>query len=111
MRVVSPNFITEIIDRDLEEGLHDRIVTRFPPEPNGYLHIGHAKAIHVDFGVALDYGGTTFLRMDDTNPTTEDEEYVRAILEDVRWLGFEPEDLTYASDQFEEMYRWAEHLI
>jgi len=111
MRVVSPNFITEIIDRDLETGRHDRVVTRFPPEPNGYLHIGHAKAIHVDFGVAIDYGGITFLRMDDTNPTTEDEEYVRAILEDVRWLGFEPEKLTYASDCFEEMYRWAEHLI
>lgn len=111
MRVVSPNFITEIIDRDLEEGRHDTVVTRFPPEPNGYLHIGHAKAIHVDFGVALDYGGITYLRMDDTNPTTEDEEYVRAILEDVRWLGFEPEKLTYASDCFGEMYRWAIHLI
>src|SRR5690625_249716 len=111
MRLVNPNFITEVIDRDLASGKHDEVVTRFPPEPNGYLHIGHAKAIIADFGIAQDYGGRTYLRMDDTNPTTEDMEYVRAIHEDVRWLGFEPDALTYASDQFEEMYRWAIHLI
>lgn len=111
MRLVSPNFITEVIDRDLKSGRHSEVVTRFPPEPNGYLHIGHAKAIFADFGIAQDYGGKTYLRMDDTNPTTEDMEYVKAILEDVRWLGFEPEELTFASDQFEEMYRWAIHLI
>ena len=111
MRLVNPNFITEVIDRDLASGKHDEVVTRFPPEPNGYLHIGHAKAIIADFGIAQDYGGRTYLRMDDTNPTTEDMEYVRAIHEDVRWLGFELDALTYASDQFEEMYRWAIHLI
>ncbi len=110
-RIVSPNFITEVIDRDLANGRHDEVITRFPPEPNGYLHIGHAKAIMVDFGIADDYGGRAFLRMDDTNPTTEDMEYVRAIEEDVRWLGFEPDELTYASDQFEAMYAWAIHLI
>lgn len=111
MRLVSPNFITEVIDRDLKTGRHTEVITRFPPEPNGYLHIGHAKAILVDFGIASDYGGRTFLRMDDTNPTTEDPEYVRAIVDDVRWLGFEPDELTYASDQFEQFYRWAIHLI
>ncbi len=107
MRLVSPNFITEVVDRDLASGRHNHVVTRFPPEPNGYLHIGHAKAIHLDFGIAQDYGGRTYLRMDDTNPTTEDMEFVQAILEDVRWLGFDPDKLTFASDRFEEFYRFA----
>lgn len=110
-RIVPPNFVTEIIDRDLRTGRHDHVLTRFPPEPNGYLHIGHAKAIILDFGVALDYGGTTNLRMDDTNPTTEDIEYVEAIARDIEWLGFKPDQLTYASDCFEEFYRHALNLI
>lgn len=110
-RYVSPNFITEIIDTDLETGAHTDIVTRFPPEPNGYLHIGHAKAICLDFGVALDYGGTTYLRYDDTNPTTEDPEYVKAIQDDVAWLGFEWREVRHASDYFEQLYQLAIRLI
>jgi glutaminyl-tRNA synthetase len=111
MRIVPPNFITEIIDRDLESGRHKEILTRFPPEPNGYLHIGHAKAIILDFGVAADYGGETNLRMDDTNPTTEDIEFVRAMQRDIEWLGFTPDRLTFASDCFEEFYQHALDLI
>ena len=82
-----------------------RVATRFPPEPNGYLHIGHAKAICVDFGLAQEFGGTCNLRFDDTNPTTEDVEYVEAIQEDIRWLGFEWSKLFYASDYFEKLYQ------
>src|SRR5690606_34762885 len=85
--------------------------TRFPPEPNGYLHIGHAKSICLNFGIALDYQGTCNLRFDDTNPEKESEEYVRAIKEDVQWLGFEWDELRYASDYFEQLYHYAEDLI
>ncbi|MBW6455902.1 MAG: glutamine--tRNA ligase/YqeY domain fusion protein, partial [Trueperaceae bacterium] len=110
-RGVTPNFVTEVVDRDLRDGRVDAVVTRFPPEPNGYLHVGHAKAICLDFGIARDYGGRVHLRMDDTNPTTEDPAYVAAIERDVRWLGFDWDELRYASDYFEELYALAERLI
>jgi glutaminyl-tRNA synthetase len=110
-RSVTPNFVTEVVDRDLLGGRVRTVVTRFPPEPNGYLHIGHAKAICLDFGIARDYGGRVNLRMDDTNPTTEDPAYVAAIERDVRWLGFRWNELRYASDYFEELYGLAERLI
>ncbi|MEL6717780.1 MAG: glutamine--tRNA ligase/YqeY domain fusion protein [Bacteroidota bacterium] len=109
----SLNFIEEIVEKGLEEGLHDgRILTRFPPEPNGYLHIGHAKSICLNFGLAQKYGGKTNLRFDDTNPTKEKVEYVDSIKKDVRWLGFdwEGEEL-YASDYFDELYEMAVQLI
>ncbi|HEU4617020.1 MAG TPA: glutamate--tRNA ligase family protein, partial [Gammaproteobacteria bacterium] len=106
------DFIRQIIASDRASGKHGgRVQTRFPPEPNGYLHIGHAKAICVDFGLAKEFGGTTNLRFDDTNPTTEDVEYVESIQEDVRWLGFAWTNLYFASDYFEELYRIAEKLI
>ncbi|MBE7453681.1 MAG: glutamine--tRNA ligase/YqeY domain fusion protein [Kofleriaceae bacterium] len=105
------DFLRTIVDEDLAAGRHQHVATRFPPEPNGYLHIGHAKAICVDFGIAADYGGTCNLRYDDTNPTKEDVEYVEAIERDVRWLGFAPSRVLYASDYFEEMYRLACRLI
>jgi glutaminyl-tRNA synthetase len=111
MGLVPPNFITEIVEKDLREGKDERIKTRFPPEPNGYLHIGHARSIVLNFGLARDYGGECYLRMDDTNPETEKEEYARAILEDVRWLGFEPDGIFYASDYFERMHECAFLLI
>jgi glutaminyl-tRNA synthetase len=108
----SLNFIEEIIENDLESGKHKTVVTRFPPEPNGYLHIGHAKSICLNFGVALEYGGHCNLRFDDTNPTKEDIEYADAIKEDVRWLGFDwGENLFHAADYFDQLYEWAEHLI
>lgn len=110
-RLVRPNFITEIIDTDLKSGMHSEVITRFPPEPNGYLHIGHAKAIYLDFGVALDYDGETFLRFDDTNPTTEDPEYVKAIQDDIEWLGFTWREVRHASDYFEQLYQLAQDLI
>ena len=106
------DFIREIVTEDLKNNKNDgKIVTRFPPEPNGYLHIGHAKAICLDFGVASEYGGICNLRMDDTNPTKEDTEYVDSIVNDVRWLGFEPAALYYASDYFDKMYDCAVELI
>lgn len=106
------NFICDIIDRDNRSGKFDRRVhTRFPPEPNGYLHIGHAKSICLNFGLALKYGGKCNLRFDDTNPTKEDVEYVDSIQEDVRWLGFQWDNLFYASDYFETIYQYAEKLI
>ena len=106
------NFIREIVEHDLATGKHAGIVTRFPPEPNGYLHIGHAKAICVDFGTAVDYGGRCHLRFDDTNPTAEDVEYVDSIMEDIKWLGFDwGEHLYYASDYFEKMAQCAVELI
>jgi glutaminyl-tRNA synthetase len=106
------NFIREIIDADLASGRKRRVVTRFPPEPNGYLHIGHAKSICLNFGLARDYGGVCHLRMDDTNPETEDMEYVEAIQRDVRWLGFDWADKKfYASDYYEKLYAYAEQLI
>ncbi len=107
------NFIHDIIDNDLRTGKNgNRVHTRFPPEPNGYLHIGHAKAICIDFGTAIKYNGLCNLRFDDTNPVKEDTEYVDSIMEDIRWLGFDWEDrLYYASDYFEELYGYAEELI
>ena len=107
------DFIRQIVADELESGKWGRRVhTRFPPEPNAYLHIGHAKAIWIDYGVALDFGGKFNLRFDDTNPAKEEQEYVDAIIEDVRWLGADWEDrLFYASDYFESMYQWAEELI
>ncbi len=106
------NFIRDLIASDQAEGrFGGRVATRFPPEPNGYLHIGHAKAICIDFGLAREFGGTCNLRFDDTNPTTEDVEYVEAIQEDIRWLGFEWSNLHYASDYFEKLYELAVKLI
>jgi glutaminyl-tRNA synthetase len=106
------NFITAIIDEHLESGRFDTVHTRFPPEPNGYLHIGHAKSICLNFGVAQDYGGLTNLRFDDTNPTKEEVEYVESIEEDVRWLGFSWDDrLFFASDYFQPLYEYAVQLI
>ena len=105
------NFIEEIIEDDLASGKHDSIITRFPPEPNGYLHIGHAKSICLNFGLALKYGGYTNLRFDDTNPVKEDVEYVDSIKEDIKWLGFEWVNELYASDYFEQLYQWAIFLI
>src|SRR2546428_6782142 len=107
------NFIREIVEEHLRTGrFGGKVVTRFPPEPNGYLHIGHAKAICIDFGLARDYGGRCHLRFDDTNPTKEDQEYVDAIMNDVRWLGFDlGEPLPPASDYFERSNSWAVQLI
>ncbi|MFD2873372.1 glutamine--tRNA ligase/YqeY domain fusion protein [Mucilaginibacter ximonensis] len=106
------NFIEEIIEEDLAKGLNDgRVLTRFPPEPNGYLHIGHAKSICLNFGLAKKYNGKTNLRFDDTNPTKEETEYVDSIKEDVKWLGFEWEKELYASDYFEQLYNFAVKLI
>lgn len=106
------NFIRNIIDEDLASGKHKAIVTRFPPEPNGYLHIGHAKSICLNFGIARDYGGTCHLRFDDTNPEKEEIEYIESIQEDVRWLGFDwGEHLYFASDYFEQLYNLAVELI
>ena len=108
----SLNFIEQIVESDLSEGKNDgRIQTRFPPEPNGYLHIGHAKAICIDFGIAQRYGGVCYLRFDDTNPVKEDVEYVDAIREDIEWLGFHWGNIYYASDYFQELYDFAERLI
>src|SRR5579871_5411241 len=108
----APNFLRDIIREDLKTNKHKgRVQTRFPPEPNGYLHIGHAKAICLDFGLADEFGGHTNLRFDDTNPEKEETEYVESIQEDVRWLGFEWENLYYASDYFDQLYEWALQLI
>ncbi len=106
------DFIRDIIQADLDAGRHRTVVTRFPPEPNGYLHIGHAKSIGLNFGVAQEFGGRCHLRFDDTNPVKEEQEYIDAIERDVRWLGFDwGEHLHHASDYFEQLYEWAEHLI
>ncbi len=107
----SLNFLEEIIEDDLRSGKCSSIVTRFPPEPNGYLHIGHAKSICLNFGLAMKYGGKTNLRFDDTNPAKEETEYVDSIMEDIKWLGFNPDKVLYASDYFEELYRFAIQLI
>lgn len=107
----SLNFIEEIIDADLKSGKYESIVTRFPPEPNGYLHIGHAKSICLNFGLALKFGGKTNLRFDDTNPVTEETEYVESIKDDVRWLGFQWAEELYASNYFEQLYGFAVKLI
>jgi glutaminyl-tRNA synthetase len=106
------NFVRDIILEDLKTNKYEgRVQTRFPPEPNGYLHIGHAKAIYLDFGLADEFGGHTNLRFDDTNPSKEETEYVESILEDVRWLGFHWDSLHYASDYFDQLYAWAVQLI
>ncbi|MEW8210482.1 MAG: glutamate--tRNA ligase family protein, partial [Candidatus Thiodiazotropha taylori] len=107
------NFIRQIIDKDLEQGKHDgRVHTRFPPEPNGYLHIGHAKSIVLNFGIARDYQGLCNLRFDDTNPHKENMEFVESIQQDVRWLGYDWQDrLFYASDYFQQLYDFAVELI
>lgn len=108
----SLDFIREIVAEDLRAGRHGgRVTTRFPPEPNGYLHIGHAKSICLNFGVAAEAGGRCNLRFDDTNPTKEEVEYVESIEEDVRWLGFEWAAILFASDYFERLYELAEQLI
>ena len=106
------DFIRDIVRRDNEQGTFGgRVQTRFPPEPNGYLHIGHAKAIVVDFGIAEDFGGVCNLRLDDTNPDTEEIEYVDSIVADIEWLGYTPTSVLHASDYFEQLYAWAEHLV
>ena len=105
------NFLEEIIEEDLKSGKFEAPLTRFPPEPNGYLHLGHAKSLCINFGLAQKYGGKTNLRYDDTNPTKEDTEYVDAIKEDIKWLGFQWEKECYASDYFDQLYEWAEELI
>ena len=110
--VEQTNFVRNIIKADLGSGKHSSIVTRFPPEPNGYLHIGHAKSICVNFGLGEEFGGRTYMRIDDTNPEKEEREYVDAILADVRWLGFDWADrLTHASDYFEQFHAYAEQLV
>ena len=108
---IQSNFIWDFIDKDLEDGVYKEIQTRFPPEPNGYLHIGHAKAICIDFGTAEKYGGKCNLRLDDTNPTKEDVEYVEAIKEDIKWLGFNWDNVYFASDYFDFIYECALKLI
>ena len=107
----SRNFIEEAIEKDLDSGVYDHVQTRFPPEPNGYLHVGHAKAICIDFGMAEKYGGVCNLRLDDTNPTKEDTEYVDAIMRDIEWLGFKWGKILYASDYFDDIYAAAVKLI
>ena len=112
MEEIKPtNFIRQIIDADLASGKHTQIATRFPPEPNGYLHIGHAKSIVLNFSIAEDYNGTCNLRFDDTNPSKEEEEFVEAIKQDVEWLGYHWDALYFASDYFEQLYRFALELI
>src|SRR4051812_19505255 len=106
------NFIRDVMIEDLNSNRYGgRVQTRFPPEPNGYLHIGHAKAICLDFGLAAEFGGKCNLRLDDTNPSKEETEYVESIMEDVRWLGFEWDGLYYASDYFDQLFQWATQLI
>src|SRR4051794_11596138 len=106
------DFIRDIVAEDLAAGRHKEVVTRFPPEPNGYLHIGHAKSICLNFGIAQEFGGHCNLRFDDTNPTREEQEYIDAIEADVRWLGFDwGAHLHHASDYFEQLYEWAEDLV
>ena len=109
---VSKNFIEQEIDKDLAEGVYDHVQTRFPPEPNGYLHIGHAKSILLNYGLAQKYNGKFNLRFDDTNPTKEKSEFVESIMADVKWLGADFEDrLFFASNYFEKMYECAVFLI
>ena len=106
------DFIRDQIRSDLDDGRGEKVVTRFPPEPNGYLHIGHAKSICLNFGIASEFAGRCNLRFDDTNPAKEDQEFIDAIRKDVSWLGFDWDgDVKYASDNFEQLYAWAEYLI
>lgn len=107
----SLNFIEQIIEADLASGKHKEIYTRFPPEPNGYLHIGHAKAICLNFGLGEQYNGKVNLRFDDTNPTAEKQEYVDAIKENIQWLGFKWEKELHTSDHFQQLYEYAIQLI
>ena len=107
----SSNFIRNIIEEDLKSGKYKEVITRFPPEPNGYLHIGHAKSIVLNFGLADEFNGRTNLRFDDTNPSKEDTEYVKSIKEDVKWLGYNWEELHFASSYFDQMYEYAIFLI
>ena len=108
----SKNFIENIIDQDLQEGFpSSNLRLRFPPEPNGYLHIGHAKAIAINFGLGEKYNAPVNLRFDDTNPSKEETEYVDAIINDIRWLKYNWEEITYSSDHFDTLYNWAETLI
>jgi glutaminyl-tRNA synthetase len=110
--VPASNFIRQIVEEDLRSGRHQQVVTRFPPEPNGFLHIGHAKAICLNFGLPREFGGRCHLRMDDTNPLKEKEEYVQAMIRDIRWLGFDwGEHFYYASDYFDQLYQWAKLLV
>src|ERR1700726_4784662 len=109
---VGRDFIRDIVQADLDAHKYREVVTRFPPEPNGYLHIGHAKSIALNFGIAQEFGGRCHLRFDDTNPTKEEQEYIDSIQRDVRWLGYDwGKHLYHASDYFEQLYEWAEHLI
>src|SRR3981189_939901 len=109
---VGRDFIRDIVQADLDARKHRQIVTRFPPEPNGYLHIGHAKSIALNFGIAQEFSGRCHLRFDDTNPTKEEQEYIDSIQADVRWLAYDwGTTLYYASDYFERLYEWAEDLI
>ena len=110
-QIKATNFIRNFVIKDLEAGKHRNIITRFPPEPNGHLHIGHAKSICLNFGIADEFGGRTILRFDDTNPLKENEDFMLAIMDDVRWLGFEWEELRHASDYFQQLYDFAVHLI
>lgn len=105
------HFISQMIEADLQSGKHSQLITRFPPEPNGYLHVGHAKSICLNFGLADTYQGKCYMRFDDTNPLTEEQEYIDAILEDVKWLGYQWCDITYSSDQYQQLYLWAIELI
>ncbi|MCH2038277.1 MAG: glutamate--tRNA ligase family protein, partial [Rickettsiales bacterium] len=106
------HFLEQQITDDLAANKHTKIVTRFPPEPNGYLHIGHAKSIYLNFGLAETFGGECNLRFDDTNPAKEDQEYIDAIVRDVEWLGYQwAGDIRYASSYFQQFYEWAIHLI
>ena len=106
------DFIRDIVQADLDAKRYDQIVTRFPPEPNGYLHIGHAKSIALNFGIAQEFSGRCHLRFDDTNPTREEQEYIDSIQADVKWLGYDwGKYLFYASDYFEQLYAWAEGLV
>src|SRR5690349_10945930 len=111
-REAGQDFIRDIVRADLASGRHKTVVTRFPPEPNGYLHIGHAKSICLNFGIAQEFGGHCNLRFDDTNPAKEEQEYIDSIMADVRWLGFDwGDNLFHASDYFEQLYDWAVELI
>src|SRR5438270_11026508 len=106
------DFIREVVAADVREGRVSEVVTRFPPEPNGYLHIGHPKSIALNFGIAREFGGHCNLRFDDTNPVKEEQEYIDSIQEDIRWLGFDwGEHLYFASDYFQQLYEWAVDLI
>jgi len=108
----SPNhFIAQMIETDLQQGKYAKLITRFPPEPNGYLHIGHAKSICLNFGLSEQFKGQCYMRFDDTNPLTEEQEYIDAILDDVKWLGYQWCDITYSSDSYEKLYQWACELI